>query len=292
MKPKFRSLLILCFVALLTSLAFWGCGGGSDGGSSSPEPTVSYSPVADYYNLVWVRSDKSLRCGVASNNEIDGDYEVAPPEDKNYTMGQFAYNAKIEEYFYGTEVHQASGVTNHTLHNPRQIRKYKDFAGSNAPEDPRGLFTFVNDGDFNTINNEDVEYPKEIRIQEPADGEEIEAGRSFKVRWEADDSEYLYFVMVEYAEVSNDGTITRGWTSEDMRSLNWADPLSIYSFIAGKTLTDKEISVPAALFTTQGAVNVSVYGFLPNKFRYDSVSKVGYELLPMGKQTVRINIVP
>lgn len=292
MKPKIRSLLILTFVALLTSLALWGCGGGSDGGSSSPEPTISYSPVADYYNLVWVRSDKSLRCGVASNNEIDGDYEVAPPEDKNYTMGQFAYNAKIDEYFYGTEVHQASGVTNHTLHNPRQIRRYKDFAGSNAPEDPRGLFTFVDDGDFNTLNNESVEYPKEIRIQEPFDGEEIEAGRSFKIRWEADDSEYLYFVMVEYAEVADDGTITRGWSSEDMRSLNWADPLSVYNFMAGKTLTDKEISVPAAIFTTQGAVNVSVYGFLPNKFQYDSVSKVGYELLPMGKQTVRINIIP
>ena len=290
MKMKIKSLALLSMIAVILSLFIWGCGGGG-GGESSPEPTISYSPVADYYNLVILHSDKSLRCGVASNNALDGTYEVAPPDDKNYEMNAFSYNAKIEKYYYGTDVNQASGTTNHTLNNPRQIRRYKDFSGGNAPESPKGLYTFVNDGDFNTFENSNVEYPGEIRIQEPAENEEIESGRSFTIRWEGDDSEYLYFVLVEYAEVSEDGIIEKAWSSEDFRSLNWADPLSVYTFISAKTLTKKEISVPAALFTESGAVNITVYGFLPNKFEYDSLSKVGYELLPMGKQTVRINIV-
>jgi len=70
MKHKIQTIAMMSIIALLSCFLIWGCGGGGDDGGSSPEPTVSYSPVADYYNVVMLYSDKSLRCGVASNNDL------------------------------------------------------------------------------------------------------------------------------------------------------------------------------------------------------------------------------
>jgi len=289
MKRKFYIVSILMVLALFTFICILGCGGGGDGGSSS-DPTPTDSPISDFYNLVIVNSDESVRCGVASNNELSGDYQVAPPGERNYEMSAFPFNARVDDYFYGTQVSQASGISNHTLYNPLQIRFYRDFAGSEAPENPTGLYTFVNDGDFNTMTN-DFDYPDEIRIESPEDGDTIEAGTSFQVKWSSDNSDYRYFVVVEYAEVSDEGIISTAWSSDDFRSLNWADPLSIYTFMTGKTTTNRDISVPAAIFTTTGAVDITVYGFLPERFTWDASSDVGYEILVMGRQTVRVNVV-
>jgi hypothetical protein len=158
-------------------------------------------------------------------------------------------------------------------------------------ENPKGFYTFVNNGDFNNMTN-DFDYPSQISIESPSDSEEIEAGSSFKVKWNSDESQYRYFVVVEYAEADSTGTIPVAWSSDDFRSLNWADPNSIYYFMISKTTADREVYVPAAIFTTQGAVNISVYGFLPDKFVYDSESEVGKEIMIMGKKTIRVKMVP
>lgn len=290
MKKRFYIIPILLVMSLFVYACMLGCGGGG-GGDSSSDPVPTDTPISDFYNLVIVQSDESVRCGVTSNNELTGDYEVAPPGERNYEMSPFSFNARVENYFYGIQVNQASGISNHTLYNPAQIRFYRDFSGSDAPENPTGLYTFVNDEEFNTMTN-NFEYPNEIRIESPQEGDEIEAGTSFQIKWSSDNGDYRYFVVVEYVEATEEGIIPTAWSSDDFRSLNWADPLSIYSFMTGKTTTDRDIYVPAAIFTTTGAVDITIYGFLPEKFAWDSASDVGYEILAMGKKTVRVNITP
>lgn len=288
MKSTKRTALILLILTLLIPLCIWGCGGGGGGGGSSdPDPTET--PLADYYDLVMVQSDGSISANIASTNVMSGDFEVAPPNDRDYTMSEFPFNVTIQDYYYGTQVSQASGISNHAFYYPPQIQRNRDFSSGEAPENPTGLFTFVNDGEFKTFTN-NFDYPREIKIEYPEESEYIEAGRSFQIKWNSDEGNYRYFVVVEYAELSDDGMISKAWSSDDFRSLNWADPSSIYMFMYNKTTTDKEIYVPAALFTTPGIVNITVYGFLTDKFEWDASTKIGYEVLSLGKKTIRVNI--
>lgn len=290
MNRKTLKIAMFLMVGFLIPLFLLGCGGGGEGGSGhDPMPTVS--PFVDFYNIVKIQSDQSIFCGVASTNVIDGDYQVAPPNDRNHLMTEFPFNARILEYFYSPRIVQASGISNHAFFYPQQIRRHKTFSAFEAPEDPRGLFTFVNNNSFNTIENR-FEYPREIRIETPSEGESIQAGRSFQVKWDSDEDDYHYFIIAEYAEVSADGLISRAWSSDDFRSLNWADPASIYLFMLNKTTRDKEIYIPAALFTSTGALNITVYGFIPEKFQWTADSQAGGEILAVGKKTIRVNLTP
>jgi len=288
MKKDSSRFPVIFFIAAVIMMFMWGCAGSSgDSGGVTPTPT----PASDFYNLVIVNSEKSVRCAVAANNDLYGDYEVAPPEQKNYPMDSFPVNLQIADYYYGSEAKHASGISDHTLQTPKTIKYYLDFPSSLGLDDPRGLYTFVNDGEFNNITGE-FEYPSQINIESPSSGQEIVAGSSFKVRWNSDEGNYLYFVLVEYAEADETGTIPVAWSSDDFRNLNWADPNSIYYFMISKTTTDKEVYIPAAIFKTQGAVNITVYGFIPDKFVYDSESDVGKEIMVMGKKTIRVKMVP
>ncbi|MCE1245396.1 MAG: hypothetical protein LWY06_01995 [Firmicutes bacterium] len=291
MKKNGSRFPVIFFIVIALMTFMWSCAGskGDDGGGVSPSPT--YTPIADFYNLVIVESEKTVRCGVTSNSDLTGDFQVAPPEMRNYTMDTFPVNLKIADYYYGAQAEHATGVSDHTLETPKSIKYYLDFPSSMGLDNPKGLYTFVNNGDFNNITG-DFDYPSQINIESPSESEEIQTGKSFKVKWNSDEGEYRYFVVVEYAEADDTGTLPVVWSSDDFRNLNWADPNSIYYFMVSKTTTDKEVYVPAAIFTSQGAVNITVYGFLPDKFVYGADSDAGKEIMIMGKKTIRVKMVP